>query len=178
MKVRVTNKNSLFYGQEFIVDLMNHQYVGSKRGKIIVKFEDVEFISLTDSERSILLHREILKTSIPKALNGLFYYNLLIDTICRHIEGDFNRVEVIKEDYKELKRVWEKNLLILVDKIPVKINIIGQYYTKNSIDVNITTVSQGEFIRECLKEEEKLEKEIRERNKRIEGIKRAVSMAI
>ncbi|WDC84473.1 hypothetical protein PL321_01360 [Caloramator sp. mosi_1] len=77
-----------------------------------------------------------------------------------------------------MKRVWENNMLILVDKIPIKINIVGQYYTVNNIDINITTVCQDEFIKECLEEEERLEKEIRERNKRIEGIKRAVSKAI
>ncbi|MCX7694867.1 MAG: hypothetical protein N2Z71_04035 [Caloramator sp.] len=178
MKAKVTNKKSLFYGQEFVIDIMNYQFLGSKKDKIIVGFGDVEFSDLNQSERRIILHREILKISVPKALNGLFYYTLLIDTICRHIGEDFNSVELIKDEYKELKRVWEKNILILVDSMPIRINIIGQYYSKNNIDINITTVPKEEFIRECLIEEEKLEKEIRERSKRIEGIKRAVSKAV
>jgi len=177
MKVKVINKNSLFYGRVFLVDVINHELLGSKKDKILVNFEDVEFLTLTPEEKLIISHRNILKISLPKALNGFFYY-MLIDSISQHIGTDFTNIEVVKDEYRELKRVWEKEILLIADNIPLKISVIGQYYSTTNIDINIATVNTNEFIKECLEEEARLKREIEERNNIILSIKKAVSNAI
>ncbi|CDF59434.1 hypothetical protein [Thermobrachium celere] len=177
MKARVINKNSLFYGRQFEVDIINYKYVGSKKDKVLARFEDVEFFNLTLNEELIIMHRDILKISLPKALNGLFYI-MLIDTIIQHVGTEFSSIEIVRDEYKELKRVWEKNILLVVDSTPLKINIVGQYHSTTNIDINITTINTNEFIKECIEEEDKLRREIEERNNKILSIKRAVSFAV
>lgn len=68
--------------------------------------------------------------------------------------SEFKTIDVVVDQYNELKRVWEKKITAVVDGRALRINIIGQYYGKN-VDIKIEEVDKEVFLKECLEKKDK-----------------------
>lgn len=172
MKARVINKNNMLYGREFVVDYLKYDYVASKKENIIVKFDDVAFVDINNVEKAIIEHRDILKIQCPKAIDGIFY-QILIDAIIEHFGDNFINIDIVEDDYKELKRVWEKNIVAVVDGKPIKINVVG-IYKERVLDVKIENIKVDNFINICMTKQRVIKKEIAQRQMQLDCINNAL----
>lgn len=172
MKARVINKNNMLYGREFVVDYLKYDYVASKKENIIVKFDDVVFVDINNAEKDIIEHRDILKIQCPKAIDGTFY-QILIDALKEHLGKNFRNIEIIEDDYKELKRVWEKNIVAVIDGNPIKVNVIG-IYKERVVDVKIENIKVDNFIDICMTKQRLIKKEIAQKQMQLDWINKAL----
>lgn len=172
MKARVINKKNMLYGREFVVDYLKYDYVASKKENIIVKFDDVAFVDVNNTEKDIVEHRDILKIQCPKAMDGTFY-KILLDAIKEHLGINFKNIEIVEDDYKELKSIWEKKIVAVVDGKPVKINIVG-IYKERVVDVKIENIKMDNFIDICMTKQRVIKKEILQKQMQLDLINNAL----
>lgn len=129
-------------------------------------------MDINNVEKAIIEHRDILKIQCPKAIDGLFY-KILIDALIDHLGENFNKIDIVEDDYKESKRVWEKNIFAVVDAKPIKINVVG-IYKERVLDVKIENIKVDNFINICMTKQRLIKKEIAQRQMQLDCINNAL----
>lgn len=147
MKIRVFDKNSVYYNMIFSVDKASYEKISCKYDDkdIVFNFSDVELIGENVFDELVISYRELLKINLKKEMSHFILFKL-ISCLEETFKEKIDALEVIKDkDFKIKKGFYDKRLILLVNKKnPVQVNIIGTNYSKN-IDIDITRIEQEEF---------------------------------
>lgn len=180
LKVRVINDQMSCFHDEYKVVKLNYDHVVVREGYDRKSFnrEDVEFICENKEEEVIKNYEDIIKIRLDKGVS-LVVYTKLINFIEANVNAKIKSINVLKDDYRIIRKgLWEKRLFLIInDKEPVDISIVGRNYSKK-FDITIRNVGLEEFIEECGIEINKLQSEIKEREKLAQRYQKAVKEVI
>lgn len=180
MKVRIKNKSLRCYEKEFKVIKMNYDYIVVYDGNERRRFhkDEVEFISEYNYENVILDCKDIIKIRLDRGMS-LLLYSKLVSCIESKTEGKIKRINVLKDEYRIIRKgLWEKNLFLVInEEIPLYINIIGRNFDRN-FDITIKDMSLEQFVGDCTSEIKQLETLIKEKKALSERYRRALKNVI
>lgn len=165
MKAKIKNQSLCLYNKELKVIKMNYDDIIVLNGdtSIHVQRDDVDFISESSYEDIIIRCGDIIKIKLNRGVS-IALYTKLVSFIEDKVEDKVNSIDVLKDDYRIIRKgLWEKSLLLVVnDKKPLYINIIARNYSEN-FDITIKDIRLIDFIDECLDEIEELEAQIQQK---------------
>ena len=126
-----------------------------KRALKIAKSEDIK--KVIDDFLKIKLNRGI----------SVALYKAILDTIENEYNIEFKSLNLLKDKYAVNKRgVWEKEILCVINEIiPIKINASGQSFKKSGFNISIEVVEEKEFLEICKFEINKIQEEIKEKER-------------
>lgn len=180
MIVKIVNSILDDYGNEFKVRRMNFDQIvvnyPSRIGLKIFSFNDVECKSENEIDDFLINNRQFLKIKIKRGISVVFY-NALKASVENEIGEDVKTLMILEDEYKVNKRgIWEKELIILVNKIfPLEIISSGKNFKKDSYNIIISKIENENFLDVCRQEIDNLNKEIEQKNMMLSGITEVIS---
>ena len=90
-----------------------------------------------------------------------------MESIEAELDIIFDNLNLLKDKYEVNKRgIWEKEILAVINyKIPVKIIASGQNFKKSGFNISIEVVEEKEFLEICKFEINKIQEEIKEKER-------------
>lgn len=180
MIVKIVNSVLDDYGNEFKVRRMNFDQIvvnyPSRIGLKSFSFDDVECRSENEIDDFLINNRQFLKIKIRRGISVIFY-NALKDSVENELGEEVKTLNVLEDEYKVNKRgIWEKELIILVNKIfPLEIISSGKNFKKDSYNIIISKIEKENFLEVCRQEIDNLNKEIEQKNMMLSGIIEAIA---
>ena len=157
MLAKIINKDLEEFEREFKVRRMNYDQVvvnyPSSTGIKVFKKDDVEYIKQTEIDEFLIKYSDFLKA--------------LLESIEAELDIIFDNLNLLKDKYEVNKRgIWEKEILAVINyKIPVKIIASGQNFKKSGFNISIEVVEEKEFLEICKFEINKIQEEIKEKER-------------
>lgn len=180
MRAKVKNQSLCLYNKELKVIKMNYDDIIVLDGdtNIHVQRDDVDFISECTYEDVIIRCEDIIKIKLNRGIS-IALYTKLVGFIEDKIEEKIAGIDVLKDEYRIIKKgLWEKDILLVInDKKPLHINIIGRNYS-DKFDITIKDIRLEDFIDECLSEIEELEAEIQQKKNLSKRYEKSVANVI
>lgn len=170
MRINIINEKLSNFNQSFKVKSMNYDMVLVKYNDEaeIFNIDDVELIAESSYDEMILEYKDILKIRLDKGISPALY-EAIINFIENKIDGKMESLEVLKDEFKAIrKNMWEKQLVVVVNNsMPFQIIIVAAKYAKE-FSITFKDITLQNFIEGCSENMECLKKEIEEREKNIE----------
>lgn len=176
MKIIIKNKENDYYNQELEVLKMNYDNVLARDidtgAKLKFKKKDIKFKADNDYEKVIEKCSDLLKIKLNSKMS-LIIYSALYEAINEYCGEKIKRMDIVKDNDRKIKKgLWEKRLLIAVNKNkPLEISVVGRNYSR-VYDVFIKNVEMKEFTKRCMLEVEKLNNEKNIVNEKIKEFKK------
>ena len=172
MKVdaKIINKDLEEFEREFKVRRMNYDQVvvnyPSSTGIKVFKKDDVEYIKQTEIDEFLIKYSDFLKVKLNRGIS-IALYKALLESIEAELDIIFDNLNLLKDKYEVNKRgIWEKEILAVINyKIPVKIIASGQNFKKSGFNISIEVVEEKEFLEICKFEINKIQEEIKEKER-------------
>lgn len=181
MKVKIINKESEDYENEFKVRRMNYDQVvvnyPGREGIKVFSNEDVEFIKESVIDEFLLQYPDFLKIRLNRGIS-ISLYKVLLENIEKNFEENFEQLDILKDEYEVNKRgIWQKDILcVLNGKYPCKIKASGQNFKKKNYNINLRLISMEEFSEICIFEVKKITKQIKEKEKLLSIYGKAINL--
>lgn len=169
MIIKIVNPILDDYGNEFKVRRMNFNQIvvnyPTGTGLKSFSFEDVECRSENEIDDFLISNRQFLKIKLRRGISVIFY-SALKDSLENEIGEDVKNLNVLRDKYKVNKRgIWEKELIILINKIfPLEVISSGQNFKKDSYNITTSKIEKENFLEICHEEINNINKEIVAKN--------------
>lgn len=170
MLAKIINKDLEEFEREFKVRRMNYDQVvvnyPSSIGIKVFKKDDVEYIKQTEIDEFLIKYSDFLKVKLNRGIS-IALYKALLESIEAELDIIFDNLNLLKDKYEVNKRgIWEKEILAVINyKIPVKIIASGQNFKKSGFNISIEVVEEKEFLEICKFEINKIQEEIKEKER-------------
>ena len=170
MLAKIINKDLEEFEREFKVRRMNYDQVvvnyTSSTGIKVFKKDDVEYIKQTEIDEFLIKYSDFLKVKLNRGIS-IALYKALLESIEAELDIIFDNLNLLKDKYEVNKRgIWEKEILAVINyKIPVKIIASGQNFKKSGFNISIEVVEEKEFLEICKFEINKIQEEIKEKER-------------
>ena len=170
MLAKIINKDLEEFEREFKVRRMNYDQVvvnyPSSTGIKVFKKDDVEDIKQTEIDEFLIKYSDFLKVKLNRGIS-IALYKALLESIEAELDIIFDNLNLLKDKYEVNKRgIWEKEILAVINyKIPVKIIASGQNFKKSGFNISIEVVEEKEFLEICKFEINKIQEEIKEKER-------------
>lgn len=170
MLAKIINKDLDEFEREFKVRRMNYDQVvvnyPSSAGIKVFKKDDVEYIKQTEIDEFLIKYSDFLKVKLNRGIS-IALYKALLESIEAELDIIFDNLNLLKDKYEVNKRgIWEKEILAVINyKIPVKIIASGQNFKKSGFNISIEVVEEKEFLEICKFEINKIQEEIKEKER-------------
>ena len=170
MLAKIINKDLEEFEREFKVRRMNYDQVvvnyPSNIGLKVFDKKDVEYIKQTEIDEFLIKYSDFLKVKLNRGIS-IALYKALLESIEAELDIIFENLNLLKDKYEVNKRgVWEKEILAVINyKIPVKIIASGQNFKKSGFNISIEVVEEKEFLEICKFEINKIQEEIKEKER-------------
>ena len=170
MLAKIINKDLEEFEREFKVRRMNYDQVvvnyPSDIGLKVFDKKDVEYIKQTEIDEFLIKYSDFLKIKLNRGIS-IALYKALLESIEAELDIIFENLNLLKDKYEVNKRgVWEKEILAVINyKIPVKIIASGQNFKKSGFNISIEVVEEKEFLEICKFEINKIQEEIKEKER-------------
>ena len=170
MLAKIINKDLEEFEREFKVRRMNYDQVvvnyPSSTGIKVFKKDDVEYIKQTEIDEFLIKYSDFLKVKLNRGIY-IALYKALLESIEAELDIIFDNLNLLKDKYEVNKRgIWEKEILAVINyKIPVKIIASGQNFKKSGFNISIEVVEEKEFLEICKFEINKIQEEIKEKER-------------
>ena len=167
---KIINKDLEEFEREFKVRRMNYDQVvvnyPSDIGLKVFDKKDVEYIKQTEIDEFLIKYSDFLKIKLNRGIS-IALYKALLESIEAELDIIFENLNLLKDKYEVNKRgVWEKEILAVINyKIPVKIIASGQNFKKSGFNISIEVVEEKEFLEICKFEINKIQEEIKEKER-------------
>lgn len=162
MKVEIINKNHQYFGYITEPVKMNFESVLLKINgqKCIISRTDTKIIAENKYEEAVRECEDLLKIKLNRGIS-IVLYKAVAECIEEETNTRLKRIEVIKDDYKQLSNGrWEKVLLILVNDFePFQINISGERF-KNNYNIRLIKIDSEVFLFSSKQEIKNIDREI------------------
>ena len=170
MLAKIINKDLEEFEREFKVRRMNYDQVvvnyPSNIGLKVFDKKDVEYIKQTEIDEFLIKYSDFLKIKLNRGIS-IALYKALLESIEAELDIIFENLNLLKDKYEVNKRgVWEKEILAVINyKIPVKLITSGQNFKKSGFNISIEVVEEKEFLEICKFEINKIQEEIKEKER-------------
>ena len=170
MLAKIINKDLEEFEREFKVRRMNYDQVvvnyPSDIGLKVFDKKDVEYIKQTEIDEFLIKYSDFLKVKLNRGIS-IALYKALLESIEAELDIIFENLNLLKDKYEVNKRgVWEKEILAVINyKIPVKLITSGQNFKKSGFNISIEVVEEKEFLEICKFEINKIQEEIKEKER-------------
>ena len=170
MLAKIINKDLEEFEREFKVRRMNYDQVvvnyPSDIGLKVFDKKDVEYIKQTEIDEFLIKYSDFLKIKLNRGIS-IALYKALLESIEAELDIIFENLNLLKDKYEVNKRgVWEKEILAVINyKIPVKLITSGQNFKKSGFNISIEVVEEKEFLVICKFEINKIQEEIKEKER-------------
>ena len=170
MLAKIINKDLEEFEREFKVRRMNYDQVvvnyPSDIGLKVFDKKDVEYIKQTEIDEFLIKYSDFLKVKLNRGIS-IALYKALLESIEAELDIIFDNLNLLKDKYEVNKRgIWEKEILAVINyKIPVKIIASGQNFKKSGFNISIEVVEEKEFLEICKFEINKIQEEIKEKER-------------
>lgn len=170
MLAKIINKDLEEFEREFKVRRMNYDQVvvnyPSDIGLKVFDKKDVEYIKQTEIDEFLIKYSDFLKIKLNRGIS-IALYKALLESIEAELDIIFENLNLLKDKYEVNKRgVWEKEILAVINyKIPVKLITSGQNFKKSGFNISIEVVEEKEFLEICKFEINKIQEEIKEKER-------------
>ena len=170
MLAKIINKDLEEFEREFKVRRMNYDQVvvnyPSDIGLKVFDKKDVEYIKQTEIDEFLIKYSDFLKIKLNRGIS-IALYKALLESIEAELDIIFENLNLLKDKYEVNKRgVWEKEILAVINyKIPVKLITSGQNFKKSGFNISIEIIEEKEFFEICKFEINKIQEEIREKER-------------
>ena len=170
MLAKIINKDLEEFEREFKVRRMNYDQVvvnyPSDIGLKVFDKKDVEYIKQTEIDEFLIKYSDFLKIKLNRGIS-IALYKALLESIEAELDIIFDNLNLLKDKYEVNKRgIWEKEILAVINyKIPVKIIASGQNFKKSGFNISIEVVEEKEFLEICKFEINKIQEEIKEKER-------------
>ena len=181
MLAKIINKDLDEFEREFKVRRMNYDQVvvnypsstgikvfnyPSDIGLKVFDKKDVEYIKQTEIDEFLIKYSDFLKVKLNRGIS-IALYKALLESIEAELDIIFDNLNLLKDKYEVNKRgIWEKEILAVINyKIPVKIIASGQNFKKSGFNISIEVVEEKEFLEICKFEINKIQEEIKEKER-------------
>lgn len=167
---KIINKDLEEFEREFKVRRMNYDQVvvnyPSDIGLKVFDKKDVEYIKQTEIDEFLIKYSDFLKIKLNRGIS-IALYKALLESIEAELDIIFENLNLLKDKYEVNKRgVWEKEILAVINyKIPVKLITSGQNFKKSGFNISIEVVEEKEFLEICKFEINKIQEEIKEKER-------------
>ena len=138
----------------------------SSTGIKVFKKDDVEYIKQTEIDEFLIKYSDFLKVKLNRGIS-IALYKALLESIEAELDIIFDNLNLLKDKYEVNKRgIWETEILAVINqKIPVKIIASGQNFKKSGFNISIEVVEEKEFLEICKFEINKIQEEIKEKER-------------
>ena len=170
MIVKIVNTECEDYNKEFKLRRMNYDQVvvnyPDSKGIRVFNKDSVEFITEIEIDEFLVKYNDFLKIKLNRGIS-VALYKAILDTIENEYNIEFKSLNLLKDKYAVNKRgVWEKEILCVINEIiPIKINASGQNFKKSGFNISIEVVEEKEFLEICKFEINKIQEEIKEKER-------------
>lgn len=165
MKVKVIDKSLGCYDMEFKVLKMNYDDIVVSKGdeRYHFKRDEVKFISECNSEDILIECKDIIKIKLDRGMS-LLVYTKLVCFIEDKINGKIKGINVLKDEYRVIRRgLWEKKLFLVInEETPLEVSVIGTNFS-NKFDITIKDIELERFVEGCLIEIKEMEDLIKQK---------------
>ncbi|MBY6839202.1 hypothetical protein FDA33_13365 [Clostridium botulinum] len=180
MKAKVVNKELEDYETVFQIRRMNFDQAvinyPTGSGLKTFQIEDIELIPENNVDEFLISNKQFLKIKLTKGIS-VFFYMALLESLEDEIDEKVIELNVLKDKYKINRRgIWDKEILIFVNnKFPIEVLSSGQNFKKEGYSININKISEENFLNTCFNEINRIEKEIKDRNRMLSGLGKAIN---
>lgn len=179
MIIKIVNPILGDYGNEFKVRRMNFNQIvvnyPTGTGLKSFSFEDVDCRSENEIDDFLMSNKEFLKIKLKRGISVIFY-SALKDSLENEIGEDVKNLNVLRDKYKVNKRgIWEKELIVLVNKIfPLEIISSGKNFKKDSYNITTSKIERENFLEICHEEIDNINKDILAKNVMLSAFREAI----